>query len=100
MPSPGVAPRGGQKGPGRMSGREGGLEIVAEDVLAAIPRGDEELRVTAVRARKPDGGEAAWHSLRVFWRDEGGNWRPGKAGITIRARELRAVVDALGKAPR
>ncbi len=75
------------------------LDIIEERILVAIPRGDEELRVTFTRARKPDGSETAWHSIRVFWKTDDGQWRPGKQGITVRARELRAVADALSKAP-
>jgi hypothetical protein len=78
--------------------RGGDLEIIEERVMLAIPRGDEELRVTFTRARTGDGKEVAWHSIRVFWRTDNGEWRPGKQGITIRGKELRAVIDALMKA--
>jgi hypothetical protein len=74
------------------------LEILEERVMIAIPRGDEELRVTFTRARTSQGRDVAWHSLRIFWRADTGEWRPGKQGITIRGRELRPVVDALLKA--
>jgi hypothetical protein len=72
-------------------GRGGDLEIVEERVMAAIPRGGEELRLTFTRAKKPDGGETAWHSLRVFWKSDAGEWRPGKQGVSIRGRELGRV---------
>lgn len=78
--------------------RGGDLEIIEERVMLAIPRGDEELRVTFTRARSGDGKEVAWHSIHVFWRTDNGEWRPGKQGITIRGKELRAVTDALTKA--
>jgi hypothetical protein len=74
------------------------LEIVREDVMLAIPRGDEELRVTFTRARTGEGKDVAWHSLRLFYRNEAGEWRPGKSGISIRGRELAAVADALARA--
>ena len=73
------------------------LEILEEKVMVAIPRGDEELRVTFTRARTAR-GETAWHSLRVFYRNDSGDWRPGKQGVTIRGGELRAVAAALLRA--
>jgi len=80
------------------NGSRGDLEIISEIVMVAIPRGDEELRVTFTRARTGQGRDVAWHSLRVFWKTDAGEWRPGKQGITIRGGELRAVADALTKA--
>jgi hypothetical protein len=74
------------------------LSILSEDVLIAIPRGDDELRLTFTRARIPDGREVAWHSLRVFYQKPDGQWRPGKQGVTIRARELGAIAQALNAA--
>jgi hypothetical protein len=74
------------------------LEILREDIMAAIPRGDEELRVTFTMARTGDGKDVAWHSLRIFYKNDNGDWRPGKAGVTIRGRELRPVVEALIRA--
>lgn len=76
----------------------GDLEIIHETLLVAIPRGEEELRVTHVEGRTGAGKDVAWHSLRVFWRDDSGTWRPGKQGITIRGAELKAVAEALVKA--
>jgi hypothetical protein len=82
-----------------MSGRQTDLEIIDQITMVAIPRGDEELRVQFVRGRTSDGKEIAWHSLRVFWKDgTTGEWKPGKAGLTIRGRELAPVVEALSKA--
>ena len=72
----------------------GDLVIKAEAVLVAIPRGDEELRVTYTTARAGD-RDVSWHSLRIFWKTDAGEWRPGKQGITIRAKELDAVTKAL-----
>ena len=85
------APRGGQRD-------RGDLEVLEERVMAAIPRGDEELRVTFTRARTGNGKEVAWHSIRVFWKNDQGEWKPGKQGITIRARELHGVTVALLRA--
>lgn len=79
-------------------GRGGDLQITGETVLVAIPRGDEELRVVFVQARTSQGKEVSFHSVRVFWRDSAGVWRPGKAGVTIRAGELKGVAEALVKA--
>jgi hypothetical protein len=74
----------------------GDLEILDEQVLATIQRGDkEELRVSLAKARTGAGREVQWHSIRVFWKDEEGKSRPGRAGITIRSKELQTVIDAL-----
>lgn len=73
----------------------GDLEIFSEVVLVAIPRGDEEFRITRTRGRTGDGKDVEWISLRIFWKGDEGEWRPGKQGITIRARELAGVVEAL-----
>lgn len=83
----------------------GDLEILTENVIVALPRGEEELRVTHTTARTGDNKEVAWHSIREFYRADDGSWRPGKKGITIRARELKPIVEALlkeaaGGAPR
>ena len=74
------------------------LTITDEIVMATIPRGNDEMRVTFTRATTGEGKEVAWHSIRVFWRNDAGEWRPGKQGITIRGGEMRVVVDALTKA--
>lgn len=76
----------------------GDLEILEEKLMAELPRGDERLRVTYTKARTGDGKEVAWHSIRLYYQDDGGNWRPGKQGITIRGRELGTVTAALVKA--
>ncbi len=36
--------------------------------------------------------------IRVWWQPKPGEWAPGKAGVTVRAKELRAVVKALAAA--
>jgi hypothetical protein len=74
------------------------LQIIEQRTMVAIPRGDDELRVQFVRGRTSDGKEVCWHSLRVFWKDGSGEWKPGKQGITIRGRELAPVAEALSKA--
>lgn len=69
--------------------------------MVEIPRGRdgrEVLRVQFTEARTQDGKSIAWHSIREFYRDTDGKWKPGKKGITLRGRELRPVVDALTKA--
>lgn len=76
----------------------GDLQILDETVLTEIPRsrdGSEVLRVTYTRAKKPDGSDAAWHSIRVYFKDRSNVFRPGKQGITIRHKELRAVYECL-----
>jgi hypothetical protein len=82
----------------RRGGAGGDLEIIEEKVMVAIPRGDEELRFTFTRARTGNGKEAAWHSLRIFWKSDEGEWRPGKQGITIRGKELHSICIALLRA--
>jgi hypothetical protein len=79
----------------------GELEIFSETTMCEQPRGREGrevLRVRFVMARTPDGKSVAWHDIREFYKADDGSWRHGKRGISIRARELRAVADALQKA--
>jgi hypothetical protein len=79
----------------------GSLEILEERLMVEVPRGREGrevLRVQFVRAKTPEGGQVAWHSIREFYRADDGQMRPGKSGITIRARELPAVTIALLRA--
>jgi hypothetical protein len=83
---------------GQGRGRGGDLQITGETVLVAIPRGDEQLRLVHTEGRTGQGKDVAWHALRVFWCDGAGVWRPGKAGVTIRAGELKAVAEALVQA--
>jgi len=75
----------------------GDLQITREVTLAEIPRkdGKECLRLQFVQARTADGKEIAWHSLKVFWKDDQGTYRPGKQGVTIRGREMGPIRDAL-----
>jgi hypothetical protein len=77
------------------SGRDP-LEILSDEVLIAIPRGDDELRVNRTQARTSDGKIVSWIGIREWYRPEDSNeWRPGKKGITIKTRELEAVVRTL-----
>lgn len=76
----------------------GDLQILGEKVLVEMPRGDEMLRVTYTEARTAEGKDVSWHSLRVFWRNDAGEWRPGQKGLTIRSRELGPIANALSKA--
>jgi len=78
---------------GQRRGRGGDLQITGETVLVAIPRGDEQLRLVHTEGRTGQGKDVAWHSLRVFWCDGAGVWRPGKARVTIRAGELKVRID-------
>ena len=61
--------------------------------LAAIKRGDDELRLSWVTY---EGRE--FLSLRVWTKGGDGNLYPGKAGVTVRAHELPDVADALAEA--
>jgi hypothetical protein len=77
------------------------LEIIEERLMVEVPRGRdarEVLRVQFVRAKTPEGKEVAWHSVREFYRADDGTMRPGKSGVTIRARELSVVAIALLRA--
>ncbi|MDP9035706.1 MAG: hypothetical protein M3O50_12950 [Myxococcota bacterium] len=83
---------------GHRQAQGGDLTILEEHTMVAVPRGDEELRLTFTRARTSAGKDIAWHSLRVFWKSAGGEWKPGKSGVTIRGRELHAVAQAFARA--
>jgi hypothetical protein len=81
--------------------RQGGdLTIEREDVLLELSRGErgDVLRVCFTQGTASDGKRVAWHSIREFYTDEEGTKKPGKKGITIRGRELRAVAEALTRA--
>ena len=74
----------------------GALEIISDETLLAIPRGDNELRISRVQARTADGKVVSWVGIREFYRPDGSDeWKPGKKGITIKVRELEAVAKAL-----
>jgi hypothetical protein len=75
----------------------GDLKIEREDVLADLPRGEDLLRMTRVEGTTGNGKHVSWISLRVFWKGDDGTWKPGKAGVTIRSREIATVVAALSK---
>jgi hypothetical protein len=78
----------------------GDLKILREDTLVEIPRGDrgEVLRLTFAEGEMGPGKRVAWHALRVWFRDDAGQLRPGKSGVTIRGRELKPIAEALSKA--
>ena len=67
---------------------------VPDVVLARIDRSfgekKEELRVALCEFEGK-----TYAGLRVIWRGREGEWLPGKAGITIRAKEIREVIAAL-----
>jgi len=76
--------------------RHNSLKIDSERTIVEVPRGQSEvLRLQHVVATMSDGRKAAWHTLRVWYRDRSGELRPGKAGLTIRSSELRQVAEAL-----
>jgi hypothetical protein len=87
------------QGSGRRRG--GDLEITSETTLAEVPRGREgreALRVRHLEAVTADGRPISWTDIREFYRpDDSAEWRPGKKGISIRARELGPVTEALRK---
>jgi hypothetical protein len=77
----------------------GGLRNVREIVMVRIRRGDdEEFQFAFFEASTPDGKSTAWHAIRIFRKNDRGEWVPGKDGVTIRSRELRPLLDALIKA--
>jgi hypothetical protein len=44
--------------------------------------------------------EHRYIDVRVFFRDEDGEWHPTKAGVTLNDETIGPVVDALKKASR
>ncbi len=82
--------------------RESNLQIDSESIMAEIPRGKdgkEVLRFTFTKATTADGKQVAWHSLRVFYKDHDGTWKPGRQGVTIRGKEFGAIATAFAKGP-
>jgi|SRR5690606_7596979 len=68
--------------------------------LVAIPRGKddtEELRIS-LDEFEPDNGRPSKYVSARIWYLTGEEWRPTKKGVTVRARELDAVIVALTKA--
>ena len=89
---------GQQRPPHRGGGRFGSnnqVQITNERVWCEIPRGDrgDVLRVTSARANGH-----LFFQIREFYQTEEGEIRPGKKGISIKTREIVAVVDSLRKA--
>ena len=81
-------------------GPKGDLKIDREITLVEIPRGDrgEVLRFTFTEATSSEGKKVAWHALRVWYRADNGEMRPGKSGVSIRGRELAAIAAGFAKA--
>ena len=61
--------------------------------LAAIPRGDDRLRVVW-----DEYNGARFLPIRLFWQNRDGEWRPSKKGITVKRHELDEFVEAVNKA--
>jgi len=81
--------------------RESDLDIRSETVLYEITRGRDDaecLRVTHTLAEKPDGTPVSWTSIRIWYRTNEGEWKPGRQGCTVRRGELAGVIAALQKA--
>lgn len=76
-----------------MAGRD--VTITDERTLLDLPRKDgaEALRVIAGKCNGYD-----FVQIREWYKTPEGEWRPGKRGISVKPRELRAVIDALTKA--
>ena len=73
----------------------GGLEIHKETTLCEVPRGKERLRVMHTEATTSAGRPIAFHSIRVWYQNDAGEWCPGRAGVSIRDAELEPVTKAL-----
>jgi hypothetical protein len=74
--------------------RGGELEILEQLTLVDLPRGSERLRLVHTLAKGPR-GPIEWWSLRLFWQDQDGEWKPSRTGITIRRGELASIVEGL-----
>ena len=80
-----------------MSGRSGGQSRELAR-LATIERkpGEEEFRASVDEFTPDDGGEPKQYlSLRLWFRDQSGEFRPSKTGITVRRSEMREIYAAL-----
>jgi hypothetical protein len=78
--------------------RDGGGESREVERLVTIPRGrnGDELRISVDEFLPADGGEPKMYiSIRVWWRADDGQMRPGKVGCTVRRAELARSIDAL-----
>lgn len=63
-------------------------------------RGDEQVRWSWDEFTPDDGEPTRYVSGRKWYRTDDGEWRPTKAGITIRLSELDEVVAALQRVLR
>ena len=70
--------------------------------LATLSRGrnGDEFRVTLEEFLPLDGPPAQFVSVRVWYRTDAGEMRPGKSGTTVRRAELARVISALQEAVR
>ncbi len=77
-----------------MSAEVTGMTAGFPFVVAEWPRnGRESIRVSLDEYR---GRQTI--DLRCWWRDDDGNLRPGRSGLTLAVRHLPALADALAKA--
>ena len=70
--------------------------------LATLERknGEEQIRWSWDVFAPPSGEPSRYVSVRKWFRDTDGAWRPTKAGATIRLNELDEVVTALQRVQR
>jgi hypothetical protein len=62
--------------------------------------GNEEVRWSFDEFTPSDGEPTKYISARKWYRTHEGEWRPTKAGVTIRLAELDRVVEALQRVQR
>lgn len=74
----------------------GQVEITEEETLFEQPRDREGRNILRITKAKANG--FPFIGVREWFRDETGELRPGKKGISIKMRELAGVIDALEKA--
>lgn len=74
------------------SPRAPGPVVEQDELLLALPRGDEaQVRISLRRFR----GSSLFLDLRRWEIRADGSWRPTRSGVTLRARELGRVSSAL-----
>jgi len=64
--------------------------------IAEWPRSDTERLAVTIG----DYQGKRFASVRIFYRDHEGAWRPSTKGTSVRRRELRGVIEALEQAER
>lgn len=72
------------------------VEITDEETLFEQPRDREGRNVLRITKAKANG--FPFIGVREWFRDDSGELRPGKKGISIKMRELEGVIGALEKA--